>query len=364
MGICGSEESKPRRPNNNTNPYSNSVNASKKSSKRRIPKPPNYFIQDDFCIISPIEEDYKISQVIGRGANGTVSIAQNQEGKAFAIKEIFKSKLENKKLIRNEAYVNMNVNHKNIAKCYAIYEDQESIFFVLDLIEGGTLLDFIMDSKDGHLTEEDALDLLIQILETVNYLHYDKHIVHRDIKPENFLIVIENDIPKIKLIDFGFSCPIPKENYMSEILGTPSYMAPEIIEDGSYTKMADLWSVGIIFYNMLTGNNPFYFGSIDLNNQNSENLDMIQSRVVSQKINFDIIKNKDLRGLCEGLLDKIPDCRLNAIKALEKAKEIKMKIFDKEYVGKDVKEKEEKSYYNKSVRTKATTPSSKKTSVF
>ena len=163
MGICGSEESKPRRPNNNTNPYSNSVNASKKSSKRRLPKPPNYFIQDDFCIISPIEEDYKISQVIGRGANGTVSIAQNQEGKAFAIKEIFKSKLENKKLIRNEAYVNMNVNHKNIAKCYAIYEDQESIFFVLDLIEGGTLLDFIMDSKDGHLTEEDALDLVARL---------------------------------------------------------------------------------------------------------------------------------------------------------------------------------------------------------
>lgn len=328
MGICNAEEAKPK-------------------ERRRVP--PNYFITDNFCKYHSIDHDYIFEDSIGEGAYGKVSIARNKMGNKFAIKQIFKSSIKVKESIKNEAKINMSVSHPNIAKCYSIYEDESSIYFVMDLIEGGTLLDFMKNSPEGHLDEEDSLDLLIQILTTLDYLHNQKSIVHRDIKPENFLIVIENDIPKIKLIDFGFACFIPRENYMHEILGTRSYMAPEMIEEGTYTKMADLWSTGVLFYNLLTGYSPF-----------SCEEDQLEDEIVNGYIDFDIILNSELRKLCQGLLDKLPDCRLNAKNALKKALEIKSSL--ENILEKENDEKEIDGSNNKTIFTKLTTPSSKKTS--
>ena len=168
------------------------------------------------------------------------------------------------------------------------------------------------------------MDILIQILETVNYLHNELKICHRDIKLENFLVSIINDKPQIKLIDFGLSCYIPENNLMNEIVGSPYYQAPEILEGNSYSKMVDMWSIGILFYIMLLGHPPF-----DANDK-----EHLEEYILYDKIDFSGIENKDLKNLCEGLLEKHPDFRLNVVKALKKAKEIYENIINDETLSK------------------------------
>ena len=272
-----------------------------------------------------ISEDYKIdSNFIGRGASGEVYIAKDKNGFNYAIKRINKLSIKFKNSIINEAKISQNVNHPHIVKCYGVYEDLKSISFVLELIEGGDLFDFIKKYPGEHLDDDIALEILIQILETINYLHNEIKICHRDIKLENFLVSIENDKPIIKMIDFGLSCYIPENNLMNEIVGSPYYQAPEILEGNSYSKMVDMWSIGILLYIMLLGHPP-----LDANDK--ENL---EEHILYDKIDFSGIENKDLKNLCEGLLEKHPDFRLNVVKALKKAKEIYENIINDETLSK------------------------------
>ena len=98
------------------------------------------------------------------------------------------------------------------------------------------------------------------MVSAVTYIHA-KNVVHRDLKPENFILYKPNDINSIKLIDFGLSRRFRKGEVMHEQLGTPYYLAPEIIE-GKYSEQVDMWSLGVILYVMLSGKVPFPGGSL------------------------------------------------------------------------------------------------------
>lgn len=285
----------------------------------------DYILSNKYSIRKSISEDYIIDNTyLGKGASGEVFIAKDKNGKKYAIKSINKTSIKFKESIKREAKISQNVNNEHIVKCYGVYEDLKSISFVLELIKGGDLFDFIKRYPGKHFNDDVALDILIQILETVNYLHNELKICHRDIKLENFLVSIVNDKPQIKLIDFGLSCYIPENNLMNEIVGSPYYQAPEILEGNSYSKMVDMWSIGILLYIMLLGHPPF-----DANDK--ENL---EEHILYDKIDFSGIENKDLKNLCEGLLEKHPDFRLNVVKALKKAKEIYENIINDETLSK------------------------------
>ena len=91
------------------------------------------------------------------------------------------------------------MDHENIIKTYEIYEDLKTISFIMDLIDGGDLVSFISKSPNNKLDDNTSLNLIIQILETLYYLHNEKNIVHRDIKPENLLVErVEDLTPKLK----------------------------------------------------------------------------------------------------------------------------------------------------------------------
>ena len=214
-----------------------------------------------------------------------------------------------------EVEISKIVNNKNIIKTYEIFEDEKTISFVMDLIEGGDLFEYILNSENGKINEKQTINLLIQILETISYLHYDLKIVHRDLKPENFLVEI-NDInnPIIKLIDFGFACHIPKSGYMNSFFGSPIYTAPEIIQKWSYSEKVDLWSIGVILFNMITGCQPFNVEGDD---------DDIDKEVLEKDVQFEVIDNENIRNLCIKLMEKNPANRINAKKALEEAIEIR-----------------------------------------
>ena len=252
---------------------------------------------------------------MGEGATGTVCEGIDKEGNHFAIKRINKMKIRDRNILYNEATISLKVDHPHIIKTYEVYEDLKTVSFIMDIIDGGDLFDFITKSPEGKLTDENALNLLIQVLETLYYLHDEMNICHRDIKPENFLVeILDNGETNLKLIDFGFACEI-KDN-LKDYLGTPTYTAPEIIKREFYNEKVDILSTGILFFNMLTGCQPY----------NSNDYIPLDEQVLNKSIPFSKIENDKLKQLCKKLLVKDPIKRLSAKESLEKAYDLRDEI--------------------------------------
>ena len=233
-----------------------------------------------------LSDFYKISkQIIGEGGSGQVCIGE-KNNKKYAIKKIRKDKIISPEQMILEAEISLNINHRNIMNYIEIFEDPNYINCIMELSEGGDLFDFILDYPLGHLPDDIAIDLLIQMFEVLDYLHNDKKIIHRDLKPENILIYIdENDYPIIKIIDFGLATYIPKDSTkLTEIVGTRAYSAPEIIEKCGYKEKIDEWAVGVIMFNMLTGYEPF----------TGKTSSQLKDNIRFSKINFDLIQNQEL----------------------------------------------------------------------
>ena len=255
-----------------------------------------------------INNDYIISdKILGKGATGIVREGQDKNGTKYAIKTVWKADIEKNEYFKKEIDISLELNHDSIVKCIDIYEDNSTIHLVLEEINGGDLFDHIIHSNGRKLSEDEAMDLLSQMLDGLHYLHDEIGIVHRDIKPENFLIYNVENRNKVKLIDFGFATYCKNGETMTEQLGTPQYAAPEIFLEKPYTNKVDLWSVGIVLYNMVKGTQPFSNGEID----------NVKEQVLHKEINYSGFKNNELKNLCESLLERDPDKRLSAFQAIK-----------------------------------------------
>mmetsp|Transcript_36748 Transcript_36748/g.27201 ORF Transcript_36748/g.27201 Transcript_36748/m.27201 type:complete len:212 (-) Transcript_36748:675-1310(-) len=145
-----------------------------------------------------------------------------------------------------------NLDHPNIVKLYEVFEDKNYIYLVTELCTGGELFDEIIVKQ--HFSEVDAAKVIQQVLSAVSYCHKNK-VVHRDLKPENILLDSKNnDI--IKIIDFGTSQVFSPDTKLHQALGTPYYIAPEVLR-GEYDEKCDVWSIGVILYILLCGQPPF-----------------------------------------------------------------------------------------------------------
>ena len=258
---------------------------------------------------------YKISgKIIGEGASGQVCIGE-KDNKKYAIKRIRKDKIKIPNQMIVEAEISLNIKHRNIMNYIEIFEDLKYINCVMELAEGGDLFDFILNHPLGHLPDDIAIDLLIQIFEVLDYLHTEKNIIHRDLKPENFLVYIdENNNPILKLIDFGLATYIPKDNKkLNEIVGTRAYSAPEVIEKCGYSEKIDEWATGVIMFNMLTGYEPFV----------GKTPSQLKDNIRFSRIKFELIKNEELRELDKKLLNRYVQKRISAKEALEVINNIK-----------------------------------------
>ena len=278
----------------------------------------DYLLEESIKI--PIKTKYKLEEIkIGRGSSGQVLLGFDKEGRAYAIKVIRKKLILNGQLLANEVRIGTKLNHPNILGIKEVYEDMKTISIVMEYCEGGDLFDFIMNSPQKRLDDFNTIDLLIQILSSLDYLHNVLKICHRDLKPENFLISInEQNRPILKLIDFGLATYICRGEKMKGKIGTTMYMAPEILKNEPFNEKIDVWSAGIILFNMMTGCEPFASG----------NEKFKQYQIINKPINFDVIKNDYLRELCQEMLEKDPEKRLDAATSLEKAIIIKRKIFN------------------------------------
>ncbi|XP_048831139.1 ribosomal protein S6 kinase alpha-5 isoform X1 [Brienomyrus brachyistius] len=145
--------------------------------------------------------------------------------------------------------------HPNIVKCYEIYHDQLHTYLVLELLQGGELLDRIR--RKQLFSESEASSIMRRLVSAVSHMH-DVGVVHRDLKPENLLFTDNSEASEIKVIDFGFARLKPPDN---QKLKTPcftlQYAAPEVLTRDGYDESCDLWSLGVILYTMLSGQAPF-----------------------------------------------------------------------------------------------------------
>ncbi|VAH27927.1 unnamed protein product [Triticum turgidum subsp. durum] len=144
--------------------------------------------------------------------------------------------------------------HKNLVQFYDAYEDNENVYIVMELCEGGELLDRIL--RGGKYSEDDAKSVLVQILNVVAFCHI-QGVVHRDLKPENFLFTSKDENSQLKTIDFGLSDFVKPDERLNDIVGSAYYVAPEVLHR-CYSTEADVWSIGVIAYILLCGSRPFW----------------------------------------------------------------------------------------------------------
>jgi len=217
---------------------------------------------------SNIEDAYHVDpRVLGTGHHGSVrECVDRVSGQRCAVKSICKSDpaVVPDGLAR-EVILLREMKHGSIVQLVDFFEDADYVHIVTDLCTGGELFDKItkqssnVDNSTPCFAENEAARIMHQILHAVSYMH-KKGIAHRDIKPENILFDTEDEDSLIKIIDFGLSRKHFEEfgdSPMTEIVGTPYYIAPDVLKGTGYDKSCDLWSVGVIAYILLAGYPPF-----------------------------------------------------------------------------------------------------------
>lgn len=206
---------------------------------------------------------YELGQEVGRGHFGHTCFARvkkgEMKGQAVAVKVIAKAKMTTAISIedvkREVKILRALSGHENLVRFYDACEDNHNVYIVMELCEGGELLDRIL-SRGGRYSEEDAKVIVVQILNIVSFCHL-QGVVHRDLKPENFLFLTKDESATMKAIDFGLSDFANPDERLNDIVGSAYYVAPEVLHR-SYSTEADVWSIGVITYILLCGSRPFW----------------------------------------------------------------------------------------------------------
>jgi len=231
---------------------------------------------------------YMIQEVLGKGAFGTVYQVQKESGdKLYAMKELSLKDLQKAGISANaggsgggggssgstsaeqvkraahemvkEVEILSQLDHPNIVRYYTSFLEGGSVYIIMELVDGTSLLDFIQSriEKGARLAEEQIWPIFIQITLALCYMHMEKRVVHRDLTPNNILI---RDSKVVKIADFGLARQTHHGTVLQSAVGTISFSCPEIVMHETYTDKADIWSLGCILYQMASGK-PAFAGS-------------------------------------------------------------------------------------------------------
>lgn len=270
------------------------------------------FVQCDF------HTKFNTVKMIGKGSFARVYLVENKETKermavkAFS-KEYLLSQPKGKDSLVNEIEIMQRLKHPYIMNLEEIHESKNSIYLVLELLEGGELLQHI--SEKATLTFKDYWKVMRCILEALAYMA-ENRIMHRDLKPDNMILKEKNKLENctLKLVDFGLAthCDVPE--YLFKRCGTPGFVAPEVInapsnENIHYDPKCDVFSAGVILYILITERSPF----------DGKSFKEILQKNKQCKVDFKnpkLRKNKSALDLLQRMLEVDPERRLSAKEAL------------------------------------------------
>uniref|UniRef100_A0A3B5M606 Serine/threonine-protein kinase n=1 Tax=Xiphophorus couchianus TaxID=32473 RepID=A0A3B5M606_9TELE len=217
-------------------------------------------------------------EVLGSGQFGVVYGGKHRKtGRDVAVKVIDKLRFPTKQesQLRNEVAILQSLRHLGIVNLECMFETPEKVFVVMEKLHGD-MLEMILSSEKGRLPERLTKFLITQILAALRHLHF-KNIVHCDLKPENVLLASADPFPQVKLCDFGFARIIGEKSFRRSVVGTPAYLAPEVLLNQGYNRSLDMWSVGVIMYVSLSGTFPF--------NEDEDINDQIQNAAFMYPVN-------------------------------------------------------------------------------
>ncbi|XP_054552475.1 MAP/microtubule affinity-regulating kinase 4-like [Talpa occidentalis] len=195
---------------------------------------------------------YLMLRTLGEGSFSKVKLAQHaRTGRKVAVKIMRKAKMPSREFLAREVGCMRALHHPNIVRLFEVVDTGAEVMLVMELAKGGDLEGYL--NERGRLPESEARRIFRQVLSALSYCH-SKGVAHRDLKPENLLM---DDNGNIKLADFGLSVRCADEG-LSTCCGSPEFLAPEIYLHQTYKgPTADVWSLGVTLYNMLTGELPF-----------------------------------------------------------------------------------------------------------
>ena len=270
------------------------------------------FLQCDF------HSKFNTIKMIGKGSFARVYLVENKETKerlavkAFS-KEYLLSQPKGKDSLINEIQIMQKLKHPYIMNLEEIHESKNSIYLVLELLEGGELLNYI--SSKESLTYRDYWKVMKCIIEALAYMA-EKKIMHRDLKPDNMILKEKNKLENctLKLVDFGLATQCDLPEYLFKRCGTPGFVAPEVInapsnENIHYDPKCDIFSAGVIFFILLTERSPF----------DGKSFKEILQKNKQCKIDFKnpkLRKNPAALDLLQKMLENEPEKRISAKDAL------------------------------------------------
>ncbi|KAG2206061.1 hypothetical protein INT46_008247 [Mucor plumbeus] len=226
-------------------------------------------------------EDFEIGKTLGRGNFGSVFLAREKvSGFIVALKVMYKEQLIAagiEKQLKREIEIQGHLRHPNILRLYGFFHDETRIFLILEYASKGVLYTELKDRI--KFTEAEVAKYTAQMVDALMYFH-NKRVIHRDIKPENLMLGMNGEI---KIGDFGWSVRTRRlDNRRRTLCGTLDYLSPEMVEGRSHDENVDLWSLGILIYELIVGSPPF-------EEKEAEDDD------VSNAITYERIKNVDLK---------------------------------------------------------------------
>uniref|UniRef100_A0A8C6T4S5 non-specific serine/threonine protein kinase n=1 Tax=Neogobius melanostomus TaxID=47308 RepID=A0A8C6T4S5_9GOBI len=190
---------------------------------------------------------------IGEGSTGIVCIAsEKHSGKQVAVKKMDLRKQQRRELLFNEVVIMRDYHHENVVDMYNSYLVGDELWVVMEFLEGGALTDIVTHTR---MNEEQIATVCLSVLRALSYLH-TQGVIHRDIKSDSILLTSDG---RIKLSDFGFCAQVSKEvPKRKSLVGTPYWMAPEVISRLPYGTEVDIWSLGIMVIEMVDGEPPYF----------------------------------------------------------------------------------------------------------
>lgn len=260
------------------------------------------------CVVCDGDPTDQLQMVkkIGEGSTAIVYLAiEKQSRRQVAVKKMNLKKQQRRELLFNEVCIMRDYHHDNIVEMYSSFVVNDELWVVMEYLEGGALTDIV--TRTGLcMTEPQIATVCKSVLTALVYLH-DKGVIHRDIKSDSILL---NRDGKIKLSDFGFCAQISNEiQRRRSLVGTPYWMAPELIQRLPYGPPVDIWSLGIMVIEMIDGEPPFF------NETPIKAMKLIRDQVPAKMKHSDKISSA-LRGFVDRMLIRRPENRATAAELL------------------------------------------------
>ncbi|GLU21034.1 hypothetical protein SLE2022_371990 [Rubroshorea leprosula] len=259
-----------------------------------------------------LKDRYVLGEQLGWGQFGVIRVCSDKlTGELLACKSISKDRLvtsDDARSVKLEIEIMTRLSgHPNVVDLKAVYEDEDYVHLVMELCAGGEL--FHRLEKYGRFAETEARILFRHLMQVVLYCH-EIGVVHRDLKPENILLATKASLSQIKLADFGLATYIKPGQSLLGTVGSPFYIAPEVLA-GGYNQAADVWSAGVILYILLSGTPPFW------GKTKSRIFDAVRAAALRFPSNpWDHI-SESARNLVRGMLNTDPSQRFTAQQVLD-----------------------------------------------